>query len=128
MKAYISCPCSHSKKRLALLPTTQSIAEKNGWETFVFLIGGTPAEIFKRDYNQLKSSDIIITEVSERSHGIGAEIGISFCLGLKRILLIEKGENLTKFILGMPDTVIVEYENQKDLEKKLNEELVKIKK
>lgn len=121
MKAYITCPVSHSKNRLNLLPIIKKIVESKRIKTFVFKIGGIPKEIFKRDYSNLKESDIIIAEVSERSHGVGAEIGLSYCLGLKRILLIEKGNFISKLIQGIPNTKIIEYKNIEDLKIKLSE-------
>ena len=127
MKAYITCPVSHTKNRLNLLPDIKSIAEKNNIDCFVFEIGGNPEEIFKRDYEQLKSCDLIIAEVSETSHGVGIEIGLSYCLNLKRILLLEKGKSVTKLAQGMPNTIIIEYCDIKDLKEKLSSVLKDIK-
>lgn len=126
MKAYITCPCSHSQNRLDLLPVIESVVKNNGLNTFVFEIGGTPEEIFNRDYSNVKDSDLIIAEVSERSHGVGIEIGMSYCLGLKRILLIDEQENVTKLAEGMPDTTIIRYKNENDLKTKLEATLSKI--
>jgi len=123
MKAYITCPVSHTKERLNLLPEIKSVVEEKGMDAFVFEIGGTSGEIFNRDYEQLKSCDLIIAEVSETSHGVGIEIGMSYCLGLKRILLLEKTKNVTKLAQGMPETIIIEYENLDDLKNKLSLEL-----
>lgn len=65
------------------MPEIKSIVEKNNIDCFVFEIGGNPKEIFKRDYEQLKSCNLIIAEVSETSHGVGIEIGLSYCLNIK---------------------------------------------
>lgn len=126
MKAYITCPVSHTQKRLDLLPIIETVVKSKGIESFVFQIGGPPEEIFKRDFEQLRSSDILIAEVSERSHGVGVEIGLSYSLGLKRILLLEKGSGITKLIMGMPDTVIIEYTGEDDLKTKLDDGLKNI--
>ena len=123
MKAYITCPVSHSKERLNLLPEIEKTVREKGIETFVFKISNDPKEIFKRDYEQLKSCDIIIAEVSEPSHGVGIEIGISYCLGLKIILLQEKDKNVTKLAQGIPNVIIIEYDNLKDLKNKLSKSL-----
>lgn len=119
MKAYITCPVSHSDKRLDLLPLIKSLVEKAGMEAFVFEIGGEPTDIFQRDYNNLATSDLIIAEVSERSHGVGIEIGMSYCLGLKRILLLQTDEYVTKLAQGMPDTTIISYTDEQELIEKL---------
>jgi len=123
MKAYITCPVSHSKERLNLLPEIEKTVREKGIETFVFKISNDPKEIFKRDYEQLKSCDIIIAEVSEPSHGVGIEIGISYCLGLKIILLQEKDKNVTKLAQGIPNVIIIEYNNLEDLKNKLSKSL-----
>lgn len=126
MKAYITCPVSHSKERLDLLPKIKFIVEEEGIDSFVFEIGGTPEEIFKRDYEQLKSCDLIIADVSETSHGVGIEIGMSCCMNLKRILLLEKGKYVTKLAQGMPNTIIIEYDDIEDLKQKLSKALKEI--
>jgi nucleoside 2-deoxyribosyltransferase len=128
MKAYITCPVSHTKERLNFLPEIKKIVEEKEIKSFVFEIGGDPIEIFNRDYEQLKSCDLIIADVSETSHGVGIEIGMSYCLDLKRILLLEKGEYVTKLAQGMPNTIIIEYENLDDLRNKLSSALDGIKK
>ena len=127
MKVYITCPITHTQEKLDLLPAIESIVKEKGLDTFVCKAGGASSEIFERDYNQLKSCDIIIAEVSERSHGVGMEIGMSFCLGLKRILLIQKGSSVTKFAQGMPDTNIIEYIDIEDLKDKLSSSLKSMK-
>lgn len=126
MKAYITCPVSHSDNRLHILPVVKSICDELDIKSFVFGIGGTAKEIFKKDYEEIKSSDIIIAEVSETSHGVGIEIGMSYCLGLKRILIMEKGKFVTKMATGMPDTYIIEYSSVDDLKNKVKTQLKKM--
>ena len=126
MKVYITCPVSHTDNRLGILPEIKSVVEEAGMQPFVFQIGGTPDEIFNRDYNELKNSQIVIAEVSERSHGVGIELGLSYGLGLKRILLIEKGQFVSKLAQGIPDTFIIEYQSITDLRPRLMDVLIKI--
>jgi hypothetical protein len=128
MKAYITCPVNHTRERLNLLPEIKSVVEKKGINSFVFEIGGSPSEIFDRDYKQLQSADLIIADVSETSHGVGIEIGLSFCFNLTRILLLEKGKHVTKLAQGMPNTIIIEYSNLEDLKNKLSSTLDNLKK
>ncbi|TSC64418.1 MAG: Uncharacterized protein G01um101491_287 [Parcubacteria group bacterium Gr01-1014_91] len=123
MKAYITCPISHTRERLNLLPEIKKIVEARGIEAFVFKEGGTPEEIFQRDYRELKTSDLLIAEVSERSHGVGIEIGLSYALGLKRILLIERGQYVSKLAEGIPDTILIEYKDSQELKELLDNAL-----
>ena len=119
MKAYITCPVTHSKKRLDLLESIRRVVEEKGINTFVFEIGGTPEDIFDLDYREIRSSELIIAEVSEPSHGVGVEIGLSYGLGLKRILLFEKGNKISSMLRGFPETFLIEYENEKCMMEKL---------
>lgn len=127
MKAYITCPVSHTQDRLNLLPVIKQVVEDADIKPFVFEIGGEAKDIFKRDYNNLKTSDIIIAEVSERSHGVGIEIGLSYNLGLKRILLLSSGNFVSKLAEGIPDTTVITYDDSEDLKAKLKKCLAGIK-
>lgn len=127
MKAYITCPVSHTQERLNLLPDIKQVVEDAGIIPFVFEIGGEAKDIFDRDYNNLKTSDIIIAEVSERSHGVGIEIGLSYGLGLKRILLLSSGNTVSRLAEGIPDTIIITYKDTQDLKIKLKKCLSEIK-
>lgn len=125
MKAYITCPITHSQKRHSLLSQIKFVVESKNIDSYVFEVGGEPKDIFEEDYNQLKSCDILIAEVSEPSHGVGIEIGIAFSLNHRIILLLEKGNRVTKLAQGMPNAAIIEYENIEDLKQRLSLELEK---
>ncbi|MFW5991451.1 MAG: nucleoside 2-deoxyribosyltransferase [Candidatus Nanoarchaeia archaeon] len=120
MKAYITCAVTHNKDKLNLLPKIEEVVKAKGIKTFVIEEGGNAEEIFKRDYEQLKNSNLMIAEISEPSIGVGIELGLSYSLGIKRILLLEKGKKLTKIARGMPETKIIEYENVDELTEKLS--------
>lgn len=126
MKAYITCPITNTQDKLSLKPLLEDITRDHGLDCFVTIVGGTPEEIFARDYDHLKTSDILIAEVSEPSHGVGMEIGLSYEMGLKRILLHEKGKIITKFAQAMPGTDIIEYTSEDEIKEKLNKALERI--
>jgi len=122
-KAYITSPVSYTQNRLNLLPHIKAVVEASGIEPFVFEIGGEAGDIFVRDFTNLASSNIIIAEVSERSHGVGIELGLSYGLGLKRILLMAEGGTVSKLAEGMPDTTILVYKDVEHLKDILSIEL-----
>lgn len=126
MKAYITCPITHSQDRLDIKPLIEKVVKECGMSAFVTIVGGTSNEIFERDYGQLKTSDVLIAEVSKPSHGVGMEIGLSYEMGLKRILLLSKGNYITKFAVGMPGTVIIEYSDDNELLVRLKQTLEEI--
>lgn len=121
MKAYITCPVTHSQKRLDLLPLLEEKLRARGIETFVFEIGGSPEEIFQRDLEQLRTCDLLVAEVSEKSHGVGIEIGLSFAFGAKRILLHEEGTNVTPMATGMSNTWVISYKIPSEIPKLLTD-------
>ncbi|MBT4135555.1 hypothetical protein HOD75_03260 [archaeon] len=123
MKAYITCPIRLSQKRWKFLPEIKKIVEQKGINPYVFELDVEPRDIFNTDYSQLKSCDLIIADVSEPSHGVGLEIGIAYCLNIKRILLLEKGKQVTRILQSMPETIIIEYKDLEDLRNKLSSAL-----
>ncbi len=63
-----------------------------------------PQEIYTRDVAWIRSSDVLIAEVSTPSHGVGYEIG--FALGLWKPVLccFQQGRAVSKMITGNPDS------------------------
>jgi hypothetical protein len=120
MKAYITCPATRRQERHDLLPIIEDIVRKNDIEPFVFQVDMNPETVFERDKKNLETATHVIAEVSEASHGVGAEIGIAHMLGLKIILLLEKGKILSRLIQGVPGAKIIEYSDIEELKDKLN--------
>jgi nucleoside 2-deoxyribosyltransferase len=62
-----------------------------------------PLEVYSRDVAWIKSSDVLIAEVSAPSHGVGYEIGFALSLGKRVLALYEEGRKVSKMISGNPD-------------------------
>ena len=61
-----------------------------------------PIDIYQRDVNWIRNSQILIAEVSTPSHGVGYEIGYALDLG-KPVLCIHNADvNVSKMIIGNP--------------------------
>lgn len=73
----------------------------------------TPKEIYDRDVVRLKSSELIVAEVSVPSLGIGYELGLAESLGKKIICLYDVNSNktLSAMIEGNKNFEIVKYNN-----------------
>ncbi|MGB9858098.1 MAG: nucleoside 2-deoxyribosyltransferase [Brevinematia bacterium] len=88
-------------------------------------VGISPRDIFYRDTNGVRSSDIILAEVSFPSHGVGMEIMFAYLEG-KKIILVAKNEvKLSSLLEGIPGTVIIRYKDYEDLKCKVREILNK---
>lgn len=73
----------------------------------------TPKEIYDRDIVWLKSSELIVAEVSVPSLGIGYELGLAESLGKKIICLYDVNSNktLSAMIEGNKNFEIIKYNN-----------------
>ena len=76
--------------------------------------GMRPSDVYSRDVNWIRESDVLIAEISVPSHGVGYEIG--FALGLSKpvLALYQQGRKVSKMISGNPDTklYVMAYESQ----------------
>jgi 2'-deoxynucleoside 5'-phosphate N-hydrolase len=80
-----------------------------------------PEEIFQRDLNWIRESDILIAEVSQVSLGVGYEIGFAESLGKKIICLYKEkeGKKLSAMIEGNKNLIIIKYKDVEDIKQKL---------
>jgi nucleoside 2-deoxyribosyltransferase len=63
-----------------------------------------PLEVYARDVEWIRASDVLIAEVSAPSHGVGYEIGFALGLGKRVLALYEDGRKVSKMISGNPDS------------------------
>src|SRR5512147_1119530 len=75
-----------------------------------------PSEVYARDVAWIRNCDVLISEVSVPSHGVGYEIG--FALGLRKpvLALYQEGRKVSKMISGNPDPnlMVKSYLNSQD--------------
>ena len=63
-----------------------------------------PLEVYARDVDWIRASDVLIAEVSAPSHSVGYEIGFALGLGKRVLALYEEGRKVSKMISGNPDS------------------------
>jgi nucleoside 2-deoxyribosyltransferase len=63
-----------------------------------------PLEVYARDVEWIRASDVLIAEVSAPSHGVGYEIGFALGLGKRVLALYEEGRKVSKMLSGNPDS------------------------
>jgi len=100
------------------------LAKKYGHVPFWAFLSGTdpvknpevtPAEVYKRDTEQLAKSDLMIAYVGEASTGTGDEIEFANTRNIPVVILYEKGDKMSRMILGNPaikKTIVFETEDQ----------------
>ena len=72
-----------------------------------------PRDIYERDVNWIRESDLLVAEVSTPSHGVGYEIGYALDLNKPVLCLYQKGVVVSKMISGNPHPLltVVEYQD-----------------
>ena len=82
--------------------------------------------IHDRDMEWLKSSDIIIAEVTNPSLGVGYEIGMALNLNKKIICLYktQKGKRLSAMISGSKAINVIEYGSFEEAKKSIDDILI----
>jgi nucleoside 2-deoxyribosyltransferase len=110
-------------KRLADLILELGFELSSPWVLSGMDIDISPKEVFVRDTMGVKSSDIILAEVSKPSHGVGMEIMLAYMEGKRIILLAKKDVKLSALLEGIKDAVIIRYEDEEELWEKLRKEL-----
>ena len=71
-----------------------------------------PRDIYNRDANWIRESDLLVAEVSTPSHGVGYEIGYALDLGKPVLCLCTKGVVVSKMITGNPHPLLTVMEYQ----------------
>lgn len=124
---YIACSMIKSKKiDFSLLDFLIDYSKNQGYHPFVpgKMDDATPKEIYERDIRMLSQSKIILADVNEPSHGVGMEIMYGIKHDIPAICLImKKNLPLSRMVEGSPNTLILEYETEKEL----SEKMIKIK-
>lgn len=74
-------------------------------------------EIYQRDINWVKESDVLVAEVTHPSFGVGVEIARATEFNKKVICIYRQieGKKLSAMISGCPNVLVFKYQNLKDL-------------
>ena len=62
-----------------------------------------PQEVYARDVDWIRTSAVLIAEVSVPSHGVGYEIGFALGIGKPVLCVYQAGRKVSKMITGNPD-------------------------
>ena len=116
MKIYFACSISGGRRDEETYQYLVKVLEEMGIdvptahiaETGIEIIDGRekPRDIYERDVNWIRESDLLIAEVSTPSHGVGYEIGYALRLQKPVFCLYNQDVNLSKMITGNPDPLL----------------------
>ena len=78
----------------------------------------------KYDLQKVRESDLIVCDLSELSTGMGLELGVAHECNKKVIFFYDKNSHVSNMLNGaFVNSKFIEYENVKDLEEKLKQNL-----
>ena len=132
MKIYFACSISGGRRDEKAYQYLVKVLEEMGIEvptahiadTGIEVIDGreNPRDIYDRDTNWIKESDMLVAEVSTPSHGVGYEIGYALQLKKPVLCLYHQKVNLSKMITGNPDPLLTvkAYQDLAEAEMMLN--------
>ena len=75
----------------------------------------TATEVFERDLDGVKRSDLLVAEVSHGSHGVGMEIMAAYLHGKRIILLSESNAKVSHMLEGVPHAILIRYHSTEDM-------------
>lgn len=123
IQAYIAGPLVNEKYRdLTFYEAIANLCIENGIQPFLPHILTEPTDIladpyivFKQNFESLASSNLLIAEVSEPSHGVGSELMQGFIQKIPIICLAINGKKLSRMITGNPMVrTVIRYESKAD--------------
>ena len=140
MKVYFACSISGGRQDEQTYQYLVELLLEKGLEvptahiaqTGIEIIDGQedPGDIYRRDVNWIRDSDLLIGEVSTPSHGVGYEIGLALSLGRPVLCLFNAEVVVSKMITGNPDPLlsVQSYSDLQELGKKLDRYLAEFQK
>lgn len=82
-------------------------------------------EVFKKDFQELVKSSLVISYIGEPSLGVGAELSICISHQIPVITVTESKRKVSRFLKGMMQTSgniqAIEFDSNNDMKSKLNE-------
>jgi nucleoside 2-deoxyribosyltransferase len=114
MLAYISGALLNAtdlSKSRALYERFADACRNAGWDAYVPHQHADPvrdahltnSDVAKRDLEQVRAADALVTYVGEPSLGVGAEVAIALAAGKRVLLLAERDRRVSRFLLGMAE-------------------------
>lgn len=83
--------------------------------------GITDKQIYQRDTNWLKQSDMVLAEITVPSLGVGYELAYAEKENIPVICMYEKNKNVSRMITGNKNFILIPYEKVEELRGKIQE-------
>lgn len=132
MRVFITSSFGDSKEEIEKLC---SIVKSAGFEDFDFIrdienyqkIFDNPRDLMKRSEDEIKKSDALLIDMTDKPTGRAIEAGMAYSLGKKIIVIMKRGIQIKDTTKGIAD-VVIEYDMIEDISDGLKDFLQKWKK
>jgi nucleoside 2-deoxyribosyltransferase len=123
MKVFITASFGETKNEIEKLC---EIVKSAGLKDFCFIrdvenyekIFDDPKELMQRALKEIKKSDALLIDMTDKPTGRMIEVGIAYSLGKKIIVIMKKGTKVKDTTKGVAE-VIIEYDQIEDISEKL---------
>jgi nucleoside 2-deoxyribosyltransferase len=103
-----------------------SLVKEAGFDDFCFIrdienyqhVFDNPKDLMKRALKEIKNSDWLLIDMTNKPTGRAIEAGIAFSLNKKIVVIMKKGTIVKDTVIGISEKII-EYENINDILPKL---------
>jgi nucleoside 2-deoxyribosyltransferase len=127
MRCYITSSFGDSKEEIERLC---SVVKSAGFEDFSFIrdveryqkVFDNPKDLMKRSEDEIRKSDALLIDMTDKPTGRAIEAGMAYSLGKKIIAIMKRGTRIKDTTRGISD-VIVEYGVIEDISGGLREAL-----
>lgn len=129
MRCYVTSSFGDSKEEIEKLC---SVVKSAGFEDFSFIrdvenyqkIFDAPKELMKRSEDEIKKSDVLLIDMTDKPTGRAIEAGMAYSLNKKIIAIMKRGTQIKDTTRGVAEAII-EYDAIDDISDGLKEVLRK---
>lgn len=129
MRVYITSSFGDSKEQIERLC---SIVKSSGFDDFSFIrdvenyqkVFDDPKELMKKAEDEIKRSDVLLIDMTDKPTGRAIEAGMAYSLGKKIIVIARTGAQIKDTTRGIADAII-EYRAIEDISDGLKDALRK---
>ena len=119
MKVFITASFGDTKENIEKLC---SVVKRVGFEDFCFIrdienyqkIFSNPKELMQRSKDEIKKSDVLLIDMTDKPTGRAIEAGIAYTFGKKIIVIMKRGTQIKDTTKGIAD-IIIEYDTIDDV-------------
>lgn len=119
MRIFITASFGDSKENIERLC---SVVKATGLEDFCFIrdvenyqkVFDDPKELMQRAREEIKKSDALLIDMTDKPTGRAIEAGIAYALSKRVIIIMKSGTKIKDTVRGIADEII-EYQNIEDI-------------